>query len=296
MNRPLIIVLLLLPAFLHAQSALKTFQRSLAFSSRQQKNMLFFADSTESPPDSMQSAKALQKDKSYLIVSGFPEQAQVFMNRDKMLPGDTPRSIRTGRWVLGKIPVHRTELPAGVYNVAVSKSGYESQSFKLWLKPAETTKLTVTLKPKSRTKALAYSLLYPGAGQFYSERNPAAIAFMVLETCALAGIALSTKELESKLIEFDDARYRYRANIDLQLMDDYYAEVESKYAQAKDVERIRDNFIIAAVSVYVLNLMDVYLFWPFKHLKVQPSVHSTGSIFDGSPKAPRWAVRLSFAM
>ena len=79
--------------------------------------------------------------------------------------GETKLKIPGKR--IQRLPLRYYELKYGKYNLKAFGEGLESKNFKVKVDRQKTTNIDINLERKAKSKALKYSLMFPGAGQFY---------------------------------------------------------------------------------------------------------------------------------
>ena len=86
-----------------------------------------------------------------------------------------------------RLPMKYFELKYGTYMLKAYGEGLESERKKVNIARQKTTTLDINLKKKQKSKAIRYSLMFPGGGQFYEGSSQAYVAlfiqqhFLVLE-------------------------------------------------------------------------------------------------------------------
>ncbi|UCD94711.1 MAG: PEGA domain-containing protein [Candidatus Zixiibacteriota bacterium] len=181
-------------------------------------------------------------------VSSNPAGAEVVLKGYITVAGITPVSFQQGL--------------EGRYKVRIEKYGYETYRSHIYLDPQKPMSLSINLRPKTRFKALARSVLIPGWGQAYTDQRFKAGSFLFLAAAAVGSYLIVDSD-------FDDKNDRYRG-----LLREYnelttYAERQALYpglAEAKkdayDAENVRRITIGAVVAVWGLNALDLLFFFP----------------------------------
>ena len=103
------------------------------------------------------SLSAQAKRERVIMVKSNPVGAMVYFQGETNFVGVTPFKLH---------PNFR-----GVYDVTIVKDGFEKSKHTYMFKGNESGTLSLKLNPKTRLKAGMRSLIFPGWGQYYSERK-----------------------------------------------------------------------------------------------------------------------------
>jgi hypothetical protein len=95
-------------------------------------------------------------------------------------------------------------------------------------------------------RALERSLLFPGLGQLYEKQYAKAALFASAEVLCLAEVFINARK-------GNDAYHRYRAAADVAAAVDWRARTRA-------FDRRRDIAILAGAGVWVLNMIDMFVF------------------------------------
>ncbi len=210
-------------------------------------------------------------DSCALFLSGGPEESLVTLK---------PQSLqRSFSFSLTGIPVVLDSLSAGYYNLCITKSGYEGKSALLLLSKNKIKRFHFILQPLNKQKALFYSFLLAGTGQFYARQYLKGNTFMFLESIAIGGLLTYQLKYQRDLKRFNTAQHNYRYNDDLSQMDILYQQLKDVHRQTKLTRNIRNSLIFAYAAVHIINVWDIINNWPFSKSK-KKSVQ-LGSDFRG---------------
>lgn len=161
----------------------------------------------------------------------------------------------------GKAPLKGMRLPYGKHKVDASRKMFETAS-KSFTVDGPRYDLTIELTPKSKGKAILYSLLLPGAGQHYKGQHARGWLF-TLGAAGSAGFALiSENARKSAADDFEAARDAYHDAITQAEMDQYFAVMEDKWTEADDKAKLRDYSWYACGGIWLFNVVDAALGWP----------------------------------
>ncbi len=170
-------------------------------------------------------------------------------------PGDA------GIFVYSKRINDSLKIPYGKYSILFNRDGYFAQKRKVVVNNSIYNLSPVRLKPKSKTTALAMSMIIPGMGQIYSDRSWLGAPMM------LASISSLTYLLHPRL-GYNGAKYNYelRKEIFENSSDYFYYENREKLIKAYDKleheYKVRKFLIPLTAAVWVLNIWDVYKNFP----------------------------------
>lgn len=183
----------------------------------------------------------------------------------------------------GSAPVSGIQLPPGKYRIRASRPMYESSNKTVYVeKPSHV--FTLDLKPKTKGKAVLYSLLLPGLGQHYKEQHLKGWLYCI-GVASAASIAVTNESARQGAVDEYDAAYAsYLEAMTQDEMDRYYTTSQDAWARAEDSKRARNFGWIVVGAVWVWNVVDATLGWP---------ASETGLTLDVVPDAegnPRAAV------
>ncbi len=168
--------------------------------------------------------------------------------------------------VMGVTPFTVTDLPFGNYRVDSGEPGYRAKGDDLEVRPSSKLNVNVEMRRKGRLGAMTRSLFFPGWGQSYGQRDPAAGIYQVgLGLGALvAGVAALDYSLERG--DFENARDAYlEAALEAETEEDSAAEWRAAQVAHNQLERSRNVLIGAGIGVgawWALNVLDAGLLFP----------------------------------
>ncbi len=119
-----------------------------------------------------------------------------------------------------------------------------------------------SVSPKTTKGAVLRSTLVPGLGQHYSGYNKRSIIYPALELLMIGGIAWANSQYNTTIDDYDVIKIDYlnsvsdeQINLNRDLMLSTFDDIES-------YENQRNYFIIAAVGVWIVNILDAAFFEP----------------------------------
>ncbi len=164
--------------------------------------------------------------------------------------------------VTGLSPVSFNQGLEGDYHMQVKKYGYETHNSSVYLQAGRSISLTVSLRPKTRLKAAARSLIIPGWGQSYSDQKSKGLLFGLAAAGGIASFLITDSDFDKKNAEYDNLLIDYNKATTFSEKERLYALVSDAKKKAYDMETRRRIAIGATVAVWSLNVLDVLLFFP----------------------------------
>ena len=194
-----------------------------------------------------------QNSQGVLTVNSVPSGAEATLEGSVKVTGVTPSTFK--------------QLLIGNYKLKISLSGYETFKTDLAIDPTRHFEINATLNPKSKFKALMKSVVVPGWGQTYLERNKKGRIFTFLTAGSVLAYYLIDKDFDDKydyyqqkLNEYDSVKVFGDIN-DLRIVKTKLDEAQN---DAYDSENIRRVSIGVVAGLYGLNILDVLFFSPIE--------------------------------
>lgn len=165
--------------------------------------------------------------------------------------------------IIGKTPCSFPYQLSGRYRLYAEKRGYETVSRDIDFGARKIETITFMLTPKTRTWAVARSLVFTGWGQDYSEQKLKSRIFMALEGACLvtAGVA------HERCLRYEDV-YQSRmdtyriASLSLEQEAAAWQEVRTAYDDWKEMNQWRRTMLYAAAGVHLINFLDAIFIFP----------------------------------
>ncbi|MFQ6092055.1 MAG: PEGA domain-containing protein [bacterium] len=177
-------------------------------------------------------------------------------------PSEAKVCLKGEYTVIGQTPLITSRLLAGTYKVTVSKRRFESfQSTRTFLAD-QSYQLSASLNPRTTLKAAGRSFLFPGWGQFYSEKKTRGFVFASTEILLASAWLLTQLSYESAQDDYEDYEKRYEKASFTKEKEILYNRMLDKLDDAEDWDRWRDRFLWAAASFWAYNVLDAVLFFP----------------------------------
>jgi hypothetical protein len=159
-------------------------------------------------------------------------------------------------------PVDEIEVPFGEHSISVIKSGYEDFKQNIDVNSDKSYTVPYRMIKKTHNSALSRSLLFPGLGQMYNDRNIAGYAWS-------GAFVVSLGNLVNKQLKYNDRVDAFNAAADAYLNEKNLAMIPQKKGELINAENIRDEveakrnlWIGITAGIYLLNIADLYLFEP----------------------------------
>ncbi len=153
-------------------------------------------------------------------------------------------------------------MPAGRYNIRMSKSGYQTFAAKIDLLPDQIQNVDMALMPKKKWSACWRSALLPGWGQAYQEKSIRTRLYPL----AIAGLAtvsfFITVDYNDKISEYNQTREIYTSAFDANDIKQLRREMDDNYDQVEKAERTRNLLYLATGVVWLWNILDTVILPP----------------------------------
>ena len=157
------------------------------------------------------------------------------------------------------------ELPfnlMGTYKVKALKRGYENWSTKVTLVDDRSNSLYIKLVPKTRLKAGLRSVIFPGWGQYYTDKKTKGTIFAFLEVGSFLTSAFAYQNYEDAKDEYYLATSRYREEKNTSDITRLREEMEKKADDADKAYEIRTACLTVTAAIWVFNVVEAVLFFP----------------------------------
>lgn len=191
---------------------------------------------------------AQEKEKQVVIVKSNPPGAMLYFEGENSFVGVTPLKLPTSL--------------RGAYKIMATKHGFEKSQMEYFFKGSETGVMRLQLSPKTRFKAGIRSLVFPGWGQFYSERKTSGVMLSLVQ----AGIGIFTLNSHLKYNEsfnnYKDALNDYENEKNEALKFEKYEAVKAKYDKANRAFDKRNTWLYITGGLWLYNFLDSILFFP----------------------------------
>lgn len=199
--------------------------------------------------------------KSWLNVITMPDSAEFSASMDRYIFENDQFSTLT--------PIHNFETKPGFYSIKISKKGYSTINQKIWLKPMEIKNFHFSLKPLSKNKALFYSFMFPGMGQWYSDKTKRALLMNSLAIGFISSGIILNNKVDKEISTYNKLHSTYLSQSNQNEIDFYYEEMIKQYDKLNELKNQRNLVLYAAITVYLYSLFDAYFYWPYEKINQQ---------------------------
>ncbi len=150
----------------------------------------------------------------------------------------------------------------GEFRLIATKPGYETKSTKVLLQPGRPLEFSLSLSPKSPLKAGLRSIVLPGWGQRYSEREGRGTMFLSLT--ALAGVAylVADHNFDQELENYQRHQAQYDDLVSVEERQAHWPALRDAQRDAYDTQEIRRITAGVVAGLWILNILDAVLKFP----------------------------------
>lgn len=183
--------------------------------------------------------------------------------------------------IRGKTPLRIPYPLSGMYKVFASKYGYENLRTFYNFTPEDKGLFSFRLKPKTRFKAVFRSFIFPGWGQWYSDRKLSGSLLGMIEVGLIAksidahfSYRNMVDDYNMLVRNYGSRRYTYSERVAiLQKIRDYEHRIDNKYNERK-------KWVSLAATFWVYNIFDALFYFGYQkleisHQKVLPSLSAS---------------------
>jgi hypothetical protein len=173
----------------------------------------------------------------------------------------------------------------GKYRLQANRRGYETITAVYNFTGESKGALTMKLSPKTPPKALYRSLLFPGWGQYYSERKLMGALFAGATVGAFVALAVNENQYQSAQNRYETALARYNRSLaqsDVTVQNANFDNLQNALRSLKDTQDQRNVTLYAVAGLWVFNALESVLFFPnFSDVeffeKVSPKLSQTAN-------------------
>jgi hypothetical protein len=189
-------------------------------------------------------------------------QTQAGMLQIEIAPRGAAVELKGPQTTLTASPNSILRPPTGWYRLEASYPLFEKFSRNVYIDPQSPTTITGTLSPKSRWKAGARSVFFPGWGQYYSERTPRGLAYTLLTAGMAVGYLFFDDDADDQLKQYEEIRKRYDEAQTVAEQEALLPLVESDLQNAYDADHDKLTWGYITLGVYVFQIIDAVVFFP----------------------------------
>lgn len=188
-------------------------------------------------------------DKKGLIIRTEPPGAMLYFDGDNSFVGAAPFKLKSNM--------------VGNYRITAAKSGYEKRRFDYFFKGNESGVMKIRLQPKTEVKAGLRSLVFPGWGQYYSERKTSALFISLMTAAAGVGTLIAHRDYERVVDSYNLALDEYEKNKkNYELSNQYWRIVADKQKKADALFQRRQTWLYVTGGLWLYNFLDAIFFFP----------------------------------
>lgn len=194
-----------------------------------------------------------------LVVTAYPLHSDVYLNN--VLIGQTPFN-------------QMIEITSDTMIVTIKSAGFLSETYYLDFRNRDEFRFHANLHVgyKSKKRAMLYSAIVPGSGQFYSERFFSGIFIGTACLVSVASTLFSRKLYRDAKQEYLDSKLSYNNNLELKLYEPLYAQMVKNYDDLKNKQQYYNILTAVTGTLWAYNFLDSFLFFP-KEKRVYLSQH-----------------------
>ncbi len=150
----------------------------------------------------------------------------------------------------------------GSYRVKALKRGYEDWTSRITVVGDHQNSLYMRLSPKTKWKTAVRSAIFPGWGQYYTDRKTKGIIFGILQVGSLLGTAYAYQNYEDAKDDYYAAVDRYRAERRIDELDRLRTEMNDLRRDADSAWELRNTFLALSAGIWAYNVLESVLFFP----------------------------------
>jgi hypothetical protein len=203
---------------------------------------------------------------TWLNLNIFPEHANLFIDNQFIDMSD---------------PKNKT-LNSNLSKILIKKDGYHNKQILYAPKPYQFNSLDVTLKPKSKSRAILFSTLFPGTGQMYVDNKFRGLFFGLSEIFCISNSIISAKKMNDNISAYKKSQERYNRATEIDIINKQREIMLSRYDNIIHYEKSRNIYIASSIGVWLINLLEIFT-WkePDNNIKVSMKLENVGRL---SPK------------
>jgi hypothetical protein len=173
----------------------------------------------------------------------------------------------------------------GRYRIQANRRGYEEVVAVYNFTGESKGALTLKLSPKTPAKALYRSLLFPGWGQYYSERKFVGILFVGATAGAFVALTINENLYQNAKNGYLTALASYNLSLsqgDINAQNANFVILQRALQSFNDTKDSRNSMLYAIAGVWVFNALESVIFFPnFSDIeffeKLSPKFSQTGN-------------------
>ena len=129
-------------------------------------------------------------------------------------------------------------------------------------------------------------------GQLYSEQYNDALIWSSLTIMGLGYIHWANHKLDNDILTYKDLKQQYLNAINEDYANYYYEQADDVNKKITKTKEIRNIIITATVFTYCLNILDIYLAWPYKKNKKLNNI-KTNTSYSTTDKSINFRIHIN---
>ncbi len=164
---------------------------------------------------------------------------------------------------VGKVAKRKVTASPGKSTIKLEKTMHESRRYDFYLYPQQEIEIVSDLKPKLKFKSIYSSVLFPGMGQFYAERNSFAILYSSLAVSGILAAFTSDLIMGNRIDDYNSYMDQYITVVNNDQILQTRQKINKAYDDIQDLEKLRNVFIGVVTVVWIVNIVDACVYkWP----------------------------------
>jgi len=204
---------------------------------------------TVAPGERIEVKAVLEKMLGRLTIKGLPDGASIFLDQK----------------FLGYTPILNFPVAVGEHQIRFAMAGFvnTNETYSVTVIQDMEAELVIEAQMKSSLSAAWRSAVFPGWGQYYSERKNWAYAYIAGEIVLITAV-ISTSALYSQSIDnYQSARTDYLSQVEESDVISCREIMLDRYDEVKQYERLAKGLAYGAAGFWALNILDAYIWHQF---------------------------------
>ena len=212
------------------------------------------------------------KSRANLVVRSQPSGALIYLEGEYDFVGRTP-------FVLPQNLI-------GTYKIKAIRNGYENWSSYINLTGDQKATILIRLSPKTKFKAAIRSLVFPGWGQIYSDRQTRGIILSFVQAGVTFFAVKKYYDYQDAIDQYNEAVSEYESHMRVyEEREKYWNVLQDRDKDVNNADRERKTWAYIAAGLWFYNFLDAILFFPSyeRSLYYQSTPAISARIVNGTP-------------
>ena len=157
----------------------------------------------------------------------------------------------------------------GKYKIQANRRGYYSVNSEHTFSGESGNIMLLKLSPRTPSKALARSLVFPGWGQYYSGRRMVGTFFMGATAAAFVTLTIKQNQYADAQDDYKTARASFNRGGSFAEEQAAYTRLQVALDKLESTENARNTSRYIAAGVWILNAVESVLFFPRDHQEIE---------------------------